>query len=219
MIVAGLLCWYDERPEWLATAIAGFARVCDRIVAVDGPYALYPGARNAPRSPQDQTEAVIGACEAANVELTLHQPREPFWGNEVEKRNLSLALASEVDWLIVFDADMRVIHADAEAVRWELDHTDRNVGTYTLQDGHDGDAWKSPFRGIYRWSDDLVYGPAHYDITGTYAGCSESLRDDAPAFDVTLTVAHPIGQRQPTRKANALAYGQSRDIYHAEARV
>lgn len=108
MKICGLLSWYDESPAWLATAVAGMGRVCDEIVAVDGAYALYPSAR--PRSSPQQAEAVLQAAEAAGVGCTIHRPREIFWGNEVEKRNLTIALASSVlesgrDWIVIFDAD------------------------------------------------------------------------------------------------------------------
>lgn len=217
--IAGILCWYDERPEWLAASVAGFARVCDAIVAVDGAYALYPGARSAPRSPQEQAETIMATCEAADVECLVHRPREPFWGNEVEKRNLSLALAAafEPDWLLPFDADMQVVHAEPESIRLTLDSTDRNAGVYRLRDGLEGDTWLTPCRSIYRWTDDLAYGPRHYDVTGTYDGRRESLRDNAPACDVALTVVHPVGARHDNRAAGMAAYSTSRDLFGVEA--
>lgn len=219
MRVAGLLCWYDERPEWLAQAVAGFARVCDVIVAVDGAYALYPGARSAPRSPQEQAETILATCEAADVECLLHRPREPFWGNEVEKRNLSLALAAGLgaEWLILFDADMQVVHCDPVSVRLELCSTGANVATYALRDGMDGDSWLAGCRLIYRWTPDLRYGPRHYDVFGTYNGVTESLRDDAPATDVALRVAHPVGVRHDGRAAGMLAYATAREAFAVEA--
>src|SRR5437667_11615337 len=119
--IVGILIWADESPGWLATACTGFGRLCDHIVAVDGFYALYPGARV--RSRPDQAEAVMTACEAAEVACTLHRPNDLFWGNEVEKRQLSLALAAPFltpleDWVCVFDADNHVYQINPEMLRW-----------------------------------------------------------------------------------------------------
>lgn len=186
MRIAGLLSWYDESPAWLATAVAGMARFCDVIVAVDGAYALYPGGR--PRSRPDQAEAVTIACEAAGVGLVLHQPSEVFAGNEVEKRNLTLQLARPflepgVDWVCAFDADYHVERVDPDIVRWELGRTDCNVASYTILDGvdvlaggmaryaakHDvSTEWTFRTRDLFRWTDDLRYERAHYVVRGTY---------------------------------------------------
>src|SRR5256885_1150092 len=110
MRVVGLLSFYDESPSWLATAVTGFARVCDAITAVDGAYALLPGAR--PCSHPQQAEAILSASEAAGVACTVHRPNRLFFGNEVEKRNFTFQLAGAGltgdDWLLVFDADYHV---------------------------------------------------------------------------------------------------------------
>lgn len=188
MKIAGLLSWFDESPAWLATAVSGFARFCDVVVAVDGAYALYPGARA--RSRPDQAEAVTIACEAAGVGLVLHQPNEVFWGNEVEKRNLTLRLAAPflepgVDWVCAFDADYHVMQANPDGIRRELEMTSANVASYVILDGVDvlaggmpkhaakvdvSTEWTMRIRDIFRWTDDLRYEGAHYVVRGTYLG-------------------------------------------------
>lgn len=217
-MIVGILSWWNERPEWLAN-VAGFARVCDAIVAVDGSYGLVPGANAMPCSPLEQAETVQAYTEAAGASCLVYRPTRPFAGNEVEKRNLSLRLAATLnpDWLLVFDADMRVVYCDPGLIRAELAVTGRNVGTYQLRDGRDGQSWETPFRGIYRWADDLAYGPAHSDVVGTYDGMTESLRDDAPAFEVALTVVHPVGVRHPERAAAATTFDAARVAYGIEA--
>ena len=170
MNIVGVLIAYNEKPEWLATAVAGFARVCDHIVYVDGSYVLFPGAK--PRSNPAETEAVIQAAEAADCGLIAYRPKEVFYGNEVEKRNLSLRLAGtlEPDWVVVFDADCHVTHADPGLFRYDLGETDLHAATFVRTE-HDGErSWKTRCRGIYRWTDDLRYGPAHWTIRGTYDG-------------------------------------------------
>lgn len=245
MKIVGLLSWYDESPAWLAAAVSGFARVCDEIVAVDGAYGLYPGARE--RSHPDQAEAVVLTCEAMNVGCTLHRPRAPFFdGNEVQKRNLTLGLAAplEPDWVLVFDADMHVIRCDVEIVRAELERTDLDVATVTLLDGKDllGDEktatlardidfdteWTMRARHVYRWTDDLAYGPAHYTVSGTYGGEKRWLRGpemtvggreivvEAVDLRSALVAVHRSQHRAKVRRDAALVYYRVRDAAGVE---
>lgn len=188
MKVAALLSWFDESPGWLATAVSGFARFCDVVVCVDGAYSLYPGARA--RSRPDQMEACQLACEAAGVAFVGYQPSEPFWGNEVEKRNLTLKLAAPFlepgrDWVAVVDADCHVMQANPEVIRHELENTDCLVASYTVLDGMDvmsmpmaahaakvdvSTEWTIRVRDIFRWTDDLRYERTHWVVRGTYQG-------------------------------------------------
>ena len=190
MTIVGIIVWYDESPAMLASAVAGLGKIADEIVAVDGAYALFPGAR--PRSHPNQAEAIVRAAETENVGLTIHRPREVFWGNEIEKRNLSLRLAapfctSDRDWILVWDADYHTLMADPERVRLDLQSTDKLACTYTILDGVDHWAgnsagrefaqrrdvdteWTIRTRGIYRWTPDLQYDNAHFLMRGTYDG-------------------------------------------------
>lgn len=201
--VVGVLSWYDESASWVGAAVAGMARVCDDIVAVDGAYALYPGGR--PRSAPDQSEVILGTCEALGVGCVIHRPRDVWRGNEVEKRNHTLQLAralmdpAPVDdeptdqWVLIFDSDYRVILLDdPNRVRRDLGGTDLHVATYTLLDGQDVHAdeflaayaqsrhidheWTIRDRGIFRWTDDLRYVGKHWITCGTYAGEHHWLR-------------------------------------------
>lgn len=229
MNVVGLLAWFDESPSWLATACAGFARVCDEIVAVDGAYSLYPKGRA--RSRPDQSEAILAACEAAEVGCTVHRPRQTFAGQEVQKRNLLLGLAAplEPDWVVVFDADMHVMQARPEIVRDVLANTDADVATYTILDGADmlaepGRAelaarvnvdteWTNKFRGIYRWLPGLEYGPTHFSVSGWRDNERVWLRgakNDEIAEPVHLGPDLVVHHR---RAARALVRNQAADIY------
>lgn len=191
--IVGVCIAHDESPSMLTAAVAGFARVCDAIVYCEGAYALYPGAR--PRSRPEEAEGVVQVCEAMDVELLVHRPKDVYWGNEVEKRNKSLQLAGALnpDWVVVFDADFHVIRCDPARVRAKLDATDLVCGTYTLLDGIDvldqadgfvelarrenvSTEWTIRTKDIYRWTPDLRYGPAHYTIRGTYDGVSHWVR-------------------------------------------
>jgi hypothetical protein len=236
--VVGVLSWYDESAAWLAAAVAGFSRVCDAVVAVDGAYGLYPGAR--PRSHPEQVEAVRATCETLDKECVIFQPSEPFWGNEVEKRNLTMRLAGALspDWVMVFDADYHLMRCEPERVRYELEHTDLNVATYTLLDGIDVLAdeyraelavkmdlstdWTCRTRDIYRWTPDLRYGPAHFTVRGSYDGRDVWLRGPElvksgvpvePCHDLNeaLVAVHRTSHRAKVRRESSQEYYRRRD--------
>lgn len=108
MKLIGLLAWYDEPAAELVAAIKSLAEAgVTEIVAVDGAYALYPDGRAA--SDPNQAAAIVLSCKQLGLGCTLHVPREPWAGNEVEKRTflfrLGLSVAEPGDWFWVFDAD------------------------------------------------------------------------------------------------------------------
>jgi hypothetical protein len=237
------MIWYDESPSWLAAATAGIGRIADMIVAVDGAYALYPGAR--PRSHPEQAEAIQSTAESMNMGCTVHRPKDVFWGNEVEKRNLSLQLAKPhmtagEDWILILDADYHVMLLEyPELVRQTLETTEAHAVTYTLLDGKDlladegmaktaaerplSTDWTLKDRGIFRWADDIRYGPSHYFLRGTYDGEEVFLRgpdlfpsEASRACDVehlgrNLVMVHRTQQRALVRKTAAEGYYRLRD--------
>jgi hypothetical protein len=244
MRIVGVLIWYDESPTWLAHAAAGFGRVCDEIVAVDGAYALYPGAR--PRSTPDQAEAILAACETMGVGCTIHRPKDVWWGNEIEKRQAALKYAAPSltpgeDWVLIFDADYQMMLCeDPPYVRALLEQTDKNVVTYTIFDSHDvlkdettaevcinvdiDTEWTTRDRAIFRWTEDLKYGPSHFFISGTYDGEKQWLRGpdlfsgDSSVSAVepdhlgrNLVVVHRNAKRAKVRRDAAAGYYAMRD--------
>lgn len=209
-------------------------RFCDTIVAVDGGYALYPGAR--PRSHPQQAEAIIQAAETADTELILHRPRGIWFGNEVEKRNYAVKLAATVmepgvDWFCVVDADYHLLTCDPELIRAKLDATPLHVATFTLLDGkdfmtddklaayvntHDCDTeWTFRNRDLYRWNESLRIGPAHWTysalIDGEWTWLRGPFEREAPALnlDRDLVFYHRTQDRPKVRKQAADFY------YHA----
>lgn len=196
MKLVGILIWYDESPSWLSTAVAGFARVCDEIVAIDGAYSMYPGAR--PRSHPEQAEAILAAAETMGAGCTIYRPKDVWYGQEVEKRNYSLQLAAPLltpgeDWVMIFDGDYQVMLCEDPAfARSLLENTEHNVATYTLLESidvlkdevaaevcHDiplSTDWTLRDRGLFRWTEDLRYGPSHWFVQGTYDGERQWLR-------------------------------------------
>lgn len=240
MKVAGLLSWYDESPAWLATAVSGMARVCDEIIAVDGAYALYPSAR--PRSHPQQVEAVLQAAEAGGAGCTVHRPREVFWGNEVAKRNLTLALASAHlesgrDWLVIFDADWHVTEANPARFRHELEETDLDVALYTIVESldfmaneHTAEYSKTDVLEphwfvdgpIFRYYDSLRYGPAHFTLSresdGERAWLAGPKGHLAPAHPLgrALVVYHRNQDRSLARRQAGESYYRARELHGIE---
>lgn len=219
-MIVGVLVWYDESPEMLANAVSGFARVCDQIVAVDGAYALYPQAK--PCSHPGQASTILHAAEAAGAGCLVHRPQKLFMGNEVEKRNLSLELARPFDpnWILVFDGDFQIAECHPELVRADLAATDLNVASYELCEKTAAVSDYTQIRAIYRWTDDLVYGPAHYVVRGTYDGERQELRgqDEAEALWLgNLSAYHLKEEREKTRRDSWASYTKIRDFYGVEA--
>lgn len=242
MTICGVIVWYDETAAWLSSAVAGFARLCDHIVAVDGAYALYPAGR--PRSHPDQSEAILDACEAAGVGCVVHRPSSVWWGNEVEKRNFSLQLARPLltpgeDWVLIFDSDYQVMRLDDPAfIRGLVRETDRNVMTYTLldtqeagllEDAHDLPTdWTYKDRGLFRWTDDLEYVGCHYFMRGTYQGEQQWVRGpeltdtgtglvEAGDLGSSMVVLHRRSRRPRARNDAAHGFAMMRDRHGAEA--
>ena len=107
MRIVGLLSFYDEKPGWLAAAVASMAPFADHVVAVDGAYAAYPGGRA--RSPVGQSEAICDTARACQVGCTVYEPQTVWAGGEVAKRAFMFRLAEAIttpdDWYFVLDAD------------------------------------------------------------------------------------------------------------------
>lgn len=238
MKIVGVLSWYDESPHWLSTAIAGMARLCDAIVAVDGAYGLYPSAR--PRSHPQQAEAIVHTAEAMGRGVLLYQPDTVWLGNEVEKRNKSLQLAGTLDpdWVVIFDADYHVLTMNEDSVRLSLEHTDLDVATYTILDGkdllanealarfaterHADTEWTIRTRDIYRWDDSLEIGPKHYyySVTGKHERVwlrgPDGHEADALNLDADLVVYHRTQDRAQVRQAAAKEYYDRRVRFDIE---
>lgn len=247
MKIVGVLSWYDELPQWLSTSVAGFSRVCDHIVAVDGAYALYPGAR--PCSHPAQAEAIMGAAEAAGVACTIHRPNRLFFGNEVEKRNLTFDLAapflSEGDWVMVFDADCHVFKVNPEFVRGELERTDALLANYTVlnveyeafddpttarvykEDDYDYET-TSRTNDIYRWHPSLRYGPQHWLVsrevevspgvkTRRWVRHGTQGVKNICQLNADLVVYHRSKDRAMARKKSQFGYYEARELHGIES--
>ena len=127
--ITASLVWWDEPPELLDACVRGAARVCDRIVAVDGAYRRYPGATVT--SPPEQAAAISEAARDAGIECLVVSP-DRLWAGQVEKRTHALALAAiGSDWVAVVDAD-HVIDADRSEARLALSRVPQNANAASV---------------------------------------------------------------------------------------
>ena len=218
MRIIGLLNWYEEQPTWLSECVASAARLCDHLVAVDGPYAAFPGALKRPYSGTEQAEAIQRTAAGAGMGCTVHTPRQPWWGTrwggEVEKRDFMFTLGSTFaapgDWFLRIDADEVLAVETPEAVRSRLEQSPWNVAEVTIWErevnGRIGELvdsqgdYSSPFRCLFRNVPGLHIEQTHYTVktgagevlNGLGQGQAEEL------WDVKLE--HRTRQRSITRQ-------------------
>lgn len=131
MKLTALLSWFDENPQHLGGLVDSLAGAgVDHLVAVDGPYRLYPATTT--RSSPLEYVVLTEACDANGIALTVHTPSGAWRGNEVEKRThlfkFGHALAEPyADWLWVIDGDEVVTRAEGH--REALERTVLDVAT------------------------------------------------------------------------------------------
>lgn len=170
MKVVGLLNWYEEHPSWLVECVASAARLCDHIIAVDGPYAAFPDALRKPFSGTEQADAILRTAAGAGIGCTIHTPRQPWWGGEVEKRDFMFRLGesftSSDDWYLRIDAD-EVITSLPSDIRQRLTESEYDVAEVKIwerETSHQtpvGD-FGAPFRCLYRALPGITIQQAHY---------------------------------------------------------
>lgn len=219
MRVIGLLCWYEEPASWLAECVASAARLCDHIIAVDGPYATFPGALRKPASGSEQADAIARTAAGAGIGATVHVPRSPWWGGEVEKRDWMFKAAglmtSEADWLLVIDADEALTAVPPDA-RQLLEKSDKDVAEIRLWDR---DGSETMHRRLLRSLRGLAVEGAHYlwiAPGGKVLRGDQSLHDLAPAEEMwDLRMEHRDRQRPAERqRAKQDYYERITEIEH-----
>lgn len=229
MRLIGILCWYDESPSWLAATITSLAihTEIDHLVAVDGAYALLPGGRAF--SGFEQHQVIHETCRASQIGLTLHAPREVWFGNEVEKRSFAFQLAEQVidgdqDWYLIIDADEVV--TSALGFRHVLEGTDFDLGFVSLFERFDPHVTEGssivsrkvnmpretgcPSPRFFRALPRLHVAENHYtylDGNGRMLWTSA----DTPAVDSRVEVEHRTRLRDVARREQQQAYYRRRD--------
>lgn len=219
MKLIGILCWYDERPSWLAGVIAGLAKAQVRhVVAVDGAYLAYPNGKA--YSLPEQQATIVEVCRELEMGCTIHTPAEPWFGNEVEKRNHAFAIAETIaepyeDWYFLADADHFVISAIGHTRH--LQETDCDVGAVSFTERLDGsfDVGFCPLRCVFRAIPGLRFETNHY----TYrVPDGRDLHDPkVPAVDLSMVeVEHRTNFRDSYRRENQQTYYRRRDELQLE---
>ena len=177
MRVHALLNWYEEPPARLAATVASLEGLCDSVIAVDGAYALFPGALRRPNSGPEQADVIASVAGSLKMAVTIHQRSEPWWNNEVEKRGFMFSLAETVstedDWYFMIDADETISELPgdtrnllaasalnaAECHMWEKDYL------RVLPDGTQvGALGVHPVRRLWRALRGIEVGPGHAQI-------------------------------------------------------
>lgn len=238
MRLVALLSWYDESPTWLAECVASIAKVCDHLIAVDGPYAMFPGALSKPASGPEQVETILRVAAGSGIGCTIHAPREPWWGGEIEKRDAMFRIGETFttadDWYFVVDADEVVskVPSDlrqrlgesacdaAELMLWERDTQSRLA---ELVDTSTDSRW--PLRRLFRALPELHIEQAHYVVTATRDGVKRVLCGNRDVHVVEpaeqlwdLMLEHRRGQRTIGRLRLKDQYGKT-GLIHEKVEV
>lgn len=130
VVVTAALCWYDEDIPTLERCVRALAGIADRLVALDGAYARFPGAKVA--SPPEQAAAISRVAAEVGIECMVLTPSR-LWRGQVEKRTFLMSTAAiNSDWIAVVDADHVMVTPDGLAVRDTLAETPQDVLVYDV---------------------------------------------------------------------------------------
>jgi len=238
MMITACLSFFDEPPDLLGECVDRLGRVgVDRLVAVDGPYELYPHA--CARSSPSSIDAIRQAARESGIALTLVYAERAWKNNEVGKRQRMIEIARgmkprgswqsalrERDWLLVVDAD-HFWEADDDLHRLLYPIHNEQVPiafarvSFAEVFQTDGTPIYAPARPLVRARWDLRMGANHYTYE-TDVGYSTFLERPAPttpALDLTdrVRVIHRVHDRDATKRAHQSAYYANRDELGVES--
>ena len=209
MRIIAVLSWYDEPVDWLRECVAS-VRFCDHLIAVDGPYAAFPGASEKPSSPPDQIEAIQGAWPGCTV-----RTRSVPWDGEVAKRDymLRLAVAEGADWIFRIDAD-EIVTDVPEDLREQLARTPRHVSesTFMYEQTPGWPLVPSQLRCLFRALPGIRVSGAHSRVMAEADGESTMLAGPdlsacEPAEPIAgLRMRHRSHERSPDRQSQKADY-------------
>lgn len=214
MKLLGILSWYDERPSWLAGVIASLAKAeIAHLVAVDGAYSAYPNGKA--YSGPEQHAAIVEVCRALEMGCTIHTPREPWFGNEVEKRNYAFRIAESladplVDWYFLADADHFVTSAMGHMQA--LERAEEDVAEVRFSERLDGsfDMGGCPLRCVFRAVPGLHFETNHF--TYRLPDGRNLHAPGEPVCDLSMVeVEHRTQWRDSYRKERQQTYYRRRD--------
>lgn len=218
MRIIALLNFFDERADWLAACVASLNGVADHIVAMDGAYVLFPQAK--PHSGDVQAGAIVSTAQALGIGVTYSAPQTVWMENEVEKRNqlvqIGKAIAEEGDWFLVLDADM-VVTSSPPDLKDVLASCEHEVGSYWVDEAHEGQSGRHPMRYLFRYADDLHITRTHYG----YRRGDTYLWETGGMFAIPtdLVLEHRGHNRPVERNRRGDEYDRRRDVYGIENAV
>lgn len=209
--IVALLSWYDEDPALLHGAVSSVAPHVDRLVALDGAYALFPGAQA--RSDPAQRQAIR---EAAGVTpVTVRAPGEPWAGGEVQKRARLFQLGRRhvrgpQDWFVILDADEHWTRAP-EDLHERLAATGLDVAKASASAKGDPGS-TAPIEKFFRALPGLTVKGTHYHYCAEGEVVLWGGRQEAPSLDLSGVVVIEHREREDAARANrARAYYAVRD--------
>lgn len=222
MKLIAMLSWFDEDPELLEECISRVRALgVDHLVAVDGPYDLYPAERQ--QSPYEPFKAILDA--SAGIGVTMRN-KASWSGNEVEKRNFMLGLALGVadrdDWLLVVDSDhmWEARRSDDLPLKMLLEMTTLDFAEVSISDEAPDvqDPHTYPARLLMRAIPGMRYDGAHYRIRLPDGRKSLALRTEAEESTATaldlhdrFLVRHLVFHLSAERRDRQTIYYRGRD--------
>lgn len=227
--LVALLNWFDERPDFLADVVRSLKLAeVDVLVALDGPYRLYPATRD--RSDASQYHAITDTAQAVGIPATV-QGRLHGWDSECEKRThlFTVGDSHQPDWYLIVDADEVILQAPADlkdrlaaagsdyADCLSLEHA-APVAWAGIEDG-DGDDVPAviasrhvkPRRCLFRAVPGLTVGPAHYDYMTPDGRNLWGDQYGRPLLVRDMVIDHRTLGRDTGRREASLAYYDRRD--------
>lgn len=214
MRLVGLLSWFEEEPDWIHECVQSLAGKIEHLVALDGGYGLFPGAR--PASDDKQHRALVRATRKAGMGLTLELPPN-VWDSEMSKRSrlfrLGELLTGPEDWYFVMDADQLVTEWPAD-LRELLERTERDVALTRFVEPHPAAATKRfPIRNMFRAIRGLYVTANHFTYMTPDGRKLWGPGRQEEALDLTagVHIEHRTHFRRKTRKERSRVYYRKRD--------
>lgn len=188
MKIVAMLAWWDEPPRDLYACVKSLRVLCDAVFAVDGAYAMTPGATA--RSADEQADTIRKAAADSGLDHTVVTPTE-VWTGQVEKRDFMLREAArDADWVLAVDCDHRLV-GDRDKIRAEL----ARVASYADSIRHD---FHTPMPANPADLDRLSPHPWHTKLAGKTIEHSLLLRclDDMRVEQVHWGYSGRIGKKR-----------------------
>lgn len=222
-MIVGLLCFYDEPPELLQRSVAQVLDAgADGVIAVDGPYELYPHGGKVRSDPECYEAICDTAVDRGKWAVTRSQDA-PWANSEVGKRTELMRMGVELvfgaDWLLVFDSD-HFWETDVDLAKLlDLCPPQVNFARVSFAEVFepDGTPIYAPARPLMRARADLRMGTNHYtyvldDEVSTFLERGQE-RPLKPAFELGdyVRVTHGVNDRDPAQRARQVAFYKDRD--------